>query len=101
MYRNVIKELCVMCVQTKQFYTFHICPSMLDANMVDLEDPKNKYTLELGIARHGMSWCAGTEQFCDVREYLHAMIPKDATYLPMIRTCVPCSTIGVTRKCIR
>ena len=67
-----------MCVQTKQFYTFHICPTMLDANMVDLEDHKNKHTLELGIARHGMSWCAGTDQLCDVRDYLYAMIQKDA-----------------------
>ena len=74
----IIKELSVMCVQTKQFYTFHICPTIADGIDVDLDNPLNKELLAQGIAKHGMSWSAGRDQFEDVKDQLHQIISTDA-----------------------
>ena len=67
-----------MCIQTKQWFTFHIEPTITDSLYVDLYNPFNKAMLEKGVERHGMSWTDGTYKFNDVMVIIHEMIPKDA-----------------------
>jgi hypothetical protein len=72
----VIKELSLMCIQTKQCHTFHIEPTISDYFNTNLSYDKNRQILELGLKRHGMSWSAGTHQYWDVKDILDLMIAK-------------------------
>ena len=75
-HKFVLKELCVQCIQTKQFYTFHVLPGVADSLDVDLDDKLNQATIACQVEKHNLTWHAGTMDLIDVRRAVERLIPK-------------------------
>src|SRR5271167_2623491 len=54
----IIKELSMVCIQTSDYYTWHIT-SNINMDDVDFANPLTKATYEIQVGRHGLAWGDG------------------------------------------
>src|SRR5271167_2495760 len=62
----VIKELCILCIQTGDYYTFHVCSDLLTPIKVDLHNPHNQALYKLQYAKHCLDWDEGEFEVDDM-----------------------------------
>src|SRR5271156_2668365 len=55
----VIKELCILCIQTGDYFTFHVCPDLLTPIRVDLHNSLNQALYKSQYAKHLLDWDEG------------------------------------------
>ena len=66
----IIKELCILCIQTGDYYTFHVCADLLTPIKVDLHNPHNQALYKLQYAKHCLDWNEGEMTDDDMFHYI-------------------------------
>src|SRR5271167_348502 len=66
----VIKELCILCIQTGDYYTFHVSPDLLTPIKVDLHNPHSQALYKLQYGKHLLDWDEGEMTDDDMFHYI-------------------------------
>src|SRR5258708_31862835 len=75
LHRFIIKELCIQCIQTGEYFTFH--PYAGCYCDVDPHNPQDAEIIDYSIkCRHGLKWNAGTCTQADMKEQVLKFIDR-------------------------
>src|SRR5271156_5005607 len=66
----VVKELCIACIETGEYYTFHIIPSINLWNDLKLDDPLNQHIYNVQLSKHKIEWFGGCFQLKEAFELM-------------------------------
>jgi hypothetical protein len=72
--KYIVKELCVMCVQTQEYFTWHILPALWAEVDIDLDSDEIKTIINYHVLKHNLTWHAGTADLEQVKTYVRHLI---------------------------
>src|SRR5271156_726575 len=73
----VIKELCIACIQTGEYYTFHIVPDINLWNDLNLSDPLNQEVYNVQLKKHNIDWFGGCFSLSKSFECMKCFVTKN------------------------
>src|SRR5271156_5458475 len=73
----IVKELCIACIQTGEYYTFHIVPGINLWNDLNLSDPINQEVYKLQMSKHNIDWFDRRFSLKDFFDCMNYVISKD------------------------
>jgi len=73
----IVKELCIACIQTGEYYTFHIVPGINLWYDLNLNDPLNQEVYKLQMSKHNIDWFDGCFSLKDSFDCMEYFISKN------------------------
>ena len=74
-----IKEICILCIQTGEYYTWHIIPSLNSDNDVNLYSPESQEIYKLQLEKHGLAWFVGNYFIHEVFDMMFKILSTNNT----------------------
>ena len=79
LHSTIVKELCMLCVQTGEYYTCHIKPNPEDKIIHEYDAPHKREVYDIQYQRHLIDWDDGDVSLDDVKLQMSTVVNKNCT----------------------
>jgi hypothetical protein len=76
--KYILKELCVMCVQTQEYFTWHVLAPLCASVDIDLDSDEVMEIITMNVLKHNLTWHGGTTHWSDVKSIVQTLVHANA-----------------------